>query len=187
MDQTDDLEAYETYYAIRPNKSEIKRENAALEELGQELVNLPDERLNKLALSPDLLEAVKLARSIAKHHGAFKRQRKFIAKLLRDQDAASIRGQLEGQQQQSARETYQLHIIERWRDRLLNGDDRDLNALIAEHKDADRQKLRQLIRDAHKELQAVAPPRSARLLFKYLRELFHPEGADGNDGGEVES
>lgn len=187
MSQAEDFDAYEHHYAIRPNKSEIKRENAALEDLGQELINLPDERLHKLELPPAVQEAVKLARSIERHHSAFKRQRKFIAKLLRDLDTASIREQLEGHKQQSARETYQIHVTERWRDRLLNGSDHDLNALVAEHTDADRQKLRQLIRDARKEHQAEAPPRSARLLFKYLRELLVPETADENDGETLET
>ncbi len=172
-------------YAVRPNKSAIKRENAALEELGEELIALPKERLDKLDLSPALLEAVKLAQAIERHHGAFKRQRKFIAKLLRDEDAEAIRAQLERHTQQTAQDTRQLHLIERWRGRLLVGGDHELNALMAEHPDADRQKLRQLIRDARKEQQAEAPPRSARLLFKYLRELLAPEAA-GEDEGEEE-
>jgi len=186
MTQTDDLEEFEQHYAIRPNKSEIKRENAALEELGVELIALPKERLDKLALPTSLLEAVRLAQTIEKHHGAFKRQRKFIAKLLRDTDVEPIRGQLERHSQQTAQAARQLHVIERWRDRLLIGGDHDLNALMAEHPDADRQKLRQLTRDARKEQQNVTPPRSARLLFKYLRELIPAEQADEDEEGAEE-
>jgi len=182
MNQADNLEEFEHHYAIRPNKSEIKRENAALEDFGGELIALPKERLGKLAMPPALLEAVKLAQSIERHHGAFKRQRKFIAKLLRDIDVEPIRGQLDRHAQQTAHATRQLHTIERWRDRLLAGDDHDLNALMAEYPDADRQKLRQLIRDARKEQQAATPPRSPRLLFKYLRELMPTEEADEYGG-----
>lgn len=174
MTDDDHFEEHEFHYAVRPNKSEIKRENAALEALGEELIALPKERLNQMDLPLELLEAVRLAQGISQHHGAFKRQRKYLAKLLRDMDAESIRGQLERHTQQAAQATYQLHLIERWRDRLLNGGDQDLNALVAGHPDADRQKLRQLIRDARKEHQAEAAPRSARLLFKYLRELLTP-------------
>jgi ribosome-associated protein len=130
-----------------------------------------------------LLEALLLAQAIEKHHGAFKRQRKFIAKLLRDTDVAPIRAQLEQHAQVTAHVTRQVHVIERWRDRLLKGDDNDLNALMAEHPDADRQKLRQLIRDARKEHLAAQPPRSARLLFKYLRELMLVEEA-GDEADE---
>lgn len=182
----DEFAEFEIQYAIRPNKSEIKRENAALEALGEELIALPKDRLNKLDLLPELLEAVKLAQAIERHHGAFKRQRKFIAKLLRDVDVASIRAQLERHTQQTAHDTRQLHSIERWRNRLLAGGDHDINDLMAEHPDADRPKLRQLIRDARKEQQAEAPPRSARLLFKYLRGLLTPEAEDGDDGEAAE-
>jgi len=181
MNQVYDFDPDEQQYAIRPNKSEIKRENAALEDLGMELINCPDERLNKLDLDSALLEAVKLARSIERHHGAFKRQRKFIAKMLRDVDSASIRAQLEGHKQQNALETYQTHLVERWRKRLLSGSDQDINALVAEHTNADRQKLRQLVRDARKEFQAEVPPRSSRLLFKYLRELLTPDAEDEDE------
>ncbi|MFM8330232.1 MAG: ribosome biogenesis factor YjgA [Candidatus Methylumidiphilus sp.] len=190
MTATDDfIESDEQQYAIRPNKSAIKRENAALEELGVELIALPKERLDKLDLSPPLHEAVKLAQTIANHHGAFKRQRKFIAKLLRTVDAEAIREQLALHTRQTARATHQLHAIERWRDRLLTGDVHELNALVGEHPDADRPKLRQLIRDARQETQAEAPPRSARLLFKYLRGLMLPEAEedlDEHDEGDAD-
>lgn len=182
MTSLDDFEEFEPQYAVRPNKSLIKRENAALEDLGIELIALPKERLDKLELPPVTLEAILLAQSITAHHGAFKRQRKFIAKLLRDVDADALREKLAERTRQTARATHQLHIVERWRARLLKGEAQDLNALMAEHPDADRQKLRQLIRDARQEFQAEAAPRSARLLFKYLRELFNPETVDDEDG-----
>jgi ribosome-associated protein len=72
---------------------------------------------------------------------------------------------------------------------LLTGGDHDLNTLVAEHPDADRPKLRQLIRDARKEQQAEAPPRSARLLFKYLRELLETETepAEADETGDGEN
>ncbi len=187
MNQTDDdFDELEHQYSIRPNKSAIKRENAALEELGEELIALPKDQLNGLDLPVELFEAIKLAQSIANHHGASKRQRKFITKLLREMDVSPIREQLERHSNLSARAVHQLHHVERWRDRLLKGGDHDLNALMAEYPDAERQKLRQLIRDAHKEHETEASPHSARLLFKYLRELFS-DGSDGKfSGGDLE-
>ena len=173
----DDFDEEEQQYAVRPNKSEQKRESAALEALGEELIALPKERLVTLEMASELFEAIKLAQSIQGHHGAFKRQRKFIAKLMREMDVSSIREQLDRHSNLSARVVHQQHVVERWRDRLLKGDDHELNALMAEHTDADRPKLRQLIRDARKEHEAGANPRSARLLFKYLRELM----AEGED------
>jgi len=37
--------------------------------------------------------------------------------------------------------------------------------------EADRQQLRQLVRNANKESQQNKPPKASRLLFKYLKEL----------------
>jgi ribosome-associated protein len=182
----DDLEELEHPYAVRPNKSALKRENDALEALGEELIALPKERLSGLDMPPELFEAIKLAQSISSHHGAFKRQRKFIAKLLREMDVSPLREQLERHSNLSARAVHHVHVIERWRDRLLKGDDHDLNALMAEYPDAERQKLRQLIRDARKEHQAEAPPRSARSLFKYLRELLAEDAEEEIGGGDAE-
>ncbi len=188
MNSTDDnFEELEIEYAVRPNKSAIKRESAALEALGEELIALPKDRLNGLDLSDELLAAVKLAQSIASHHGASKRQRKFITKLLREMDVSPILEQLERHSNLSARAVHQLHLVERWRDRLLKGGDQELNTLMAEYPDAERQKLRQLIRDAHKEHENEASPRSARLLFKYLRDLLSDgtnEEFSSDDSGE---
>ncbi|MDD5037003.1 MAG: ribosome biogenesis factor YjgA [Methylococcaceae bacterium] len=173
---------FEFHYAVRPNKSEQKREAAALEDLAERLIDLPIDRLKALTLPQELREAVELARSIAGHHGAFKRQRKFIAKLMREMDVSPIHECLDRLDNRSSLAIHRLHVIERWRDRLLKGDDHDLNALMAEHPDADRQKLRQLIRDARKEHQNQTPPRSARLLFLYLRELISSEEDESVDG-----
>jgi len=156
----------------RPSKSSLKRESEALRDLGEALIALPRERLNEVPLPTELLEAVHVAQSISQHHGAYKRQRKYIGKLLREIDVAPIRDRLAGFDQQSAEAIHRQHAIERWRDRLLAGDDQDINALMSEYPNADRQKLRQLVRDARKEYENSAPPRSARLLFRYLRELM---------------
>ena len=65
-----------------------------------------------------------------------------------------------------------MHHIERWRDRLLEEGDTALELLLEEYPLADRQYLRQSIRNAKKEMQANKPPKTARGLFKYLRELL---------------
>jgi len=64
---------------------------------------------------------------------------------------------------------------ERWRDRLLEEGDHVLEELVTQHPDVDRQYLRQLMRNAGKEKLANKPPRSARLLFRYLRELMEED------------
>ena len=68
--------------------------------------------------------------------------------------------------------TVQHHRIERWRERLLNEGDVAFNELVATHPEADAKQVKQLIAKAHKEAAHKQPPRAARLLFKYLRELL---------------
>lgn len=165
----------------RPSKSSLKREAEALQSLGEQLVALPPERLDTLGLPVELLEAVRLAQSITMHHGAYKRQRKYIGKLLREVDADAIRTRLAESTRQTAAAIQREHAVERWRARLLAGDDRDIDALLAEFPHAERPKLRQWVRDARKEREAGSPPRSTRLLFRYLRELMAEMATTGVD------
>jgi ribosome-associated protein len=167
----------------RVSKSQLKRESAALQDLGEALIALSGETLNRFHLPPQLLEAVRMAQSITQH-GALKRQRKFIGKLLRGMDAEPIREELARLNRQSAHAVGEHHRIERWRDRLLGGDEGEIDDFLAAYPSADRQKLRQLIRDAHKERLAQAPPRAARQLFKYVRELVTATADDA--GGLAE-
>lgn len=167
----------------RPSKSQLKRESAALEDLGEELIALSRAKLNAFDLPGELLEAVHLAQAITSH-GAIRRQRKFIAKLLRDIDVEPIREKLARLNNQSAQAIGEQHLIERWRDRLLAGDDQQINDFLAAYPSADRQKLRQLVRDAGKERLAEAPPRSARLLFRYVRDFVMASSDAPADGQE---
>ncbi len=52
---------------------------------------------------------------------------------------------------------------------------RQLTEFLAKNPEADAQHIRQLIRNAKKELAIAKPPKSSRLLFCYLRELMENE------------
>lgn len=155
----------------RRNHAQMKRESAELVEVGRELIQLPREQLDKLALPDQIAEAVRLGRTIGAH-GALKRQIKYIGKLLRQIDAEPIRNALENMRSDSAEATRLQHRIEKWRDRLIAEGDDAINALIGEHPGADRQLLRKLARDAREEREQAKPPRSARQLFQELRQLL---------------
>ncbi|MCK7579330.1 MAG: DUF615 domain-containing protein [Chromatiales bacterium] len=123
----------------RASKSQLKRESAALQDLGEELIAIPRGRLSSFELPSQLLEAVLQAQSITQH-GALKRQRKFIGKLLRAMDAEPIRTHLARIRNQNAQAISEQHQIEQWRDRLLAGNDQEINEFIAAYPTADRQK-----------------------------------------------
>lgn len=160
----------EAFNVRGPSKSRRKRESSALQDLGEELTALPAEQLKRLELPQDLFEAVRLAQSITAH-GGLQRQRKFIGKLLRGLDPEPIRARLAGLRGASAEKVRLLHHCEEWRDRMLEEGDAPINEFVGEHPEAERGKLRQLVRDARREHEAERPPRSARLLFRYLREI----------------
>lgn len=51
-----------------------------------------------------------------------------------------------------------------------------MTAFLNEQPDADRQQLRQLLRNVQKENEASKPPKSSRLLYRYLKTLLNIEG-----------
>jgi ribosome-associated protein len=160
------------FLAERPNKSANKRECLEMEALGEELAALTNDRLLALELPEKLLGAIQEAQKLS-HGSALKRQRKFIGKLLRNtEDIEPIQARLAHYKQLSALSIHDQHRVEQWRDKLVAGDTSAVNELLENWPEADRQKIRQLVRDAKKEQALAAPPKSARLLFRYLRELM---------------
>jgi ribosome-associated protein len=75
---------------LKPSKSAKKREYLALQKLGEDLIGLNEPDLRKMELDEDLLEAVLEARRI-KSHGALRRQKQYIGKLMRHVDPEPIR------------------------------------------------------------------------------------------------
>ncbi|MFN5744846.1 MAG: ribosome biogenesis factor YjgA [Methylococcaceae bacterium] len=160
-----------------PSKSSLKRDSHAMQDLGEELMGLSSEKLRRLKLAPELLEAVLVGRSITAH-GGLKRQRKFIGKLLRHTEIEPIQVKLLELKGQGVSLVRIQHQCERWRDRLLSEGDAAVNAFVGEHPEAERQKLRQLIREALAERESAKPPRAARVMFKYLKEMLAPIADD---------
>lgn len=165
------------YYAVRPNKTQIKKDIAALLALGEQISTLPSAQITALGL-PEKLEA--LIREIAKmpRKAARKRQLKFIAQQLYKMESAvePIIEKVAKFTNQSGHAVREHHIVERWRERLLSEGHAALTELLNDYPHADRQQLRQLVRNALKEKETAKPPKSSRLLYRYLKALFEIEG-----------
>ncbi len=155
------------------SKSQVKRELHALKDLGADLVTLSTNELTRLSLPDHLFAAVKSAQTMKK--GALKRQLQFIGKLLRSEDADQIAYNLEAMRQPHKEDVARMHQLEAWRDALIDGDEQLLQEIITSHAQVDRQHLRQLIRQAGKEKLKQQSPKSARLLFQYLKSLTEGE------------
>ncbi|MDT8310070.1 MAG: ribosome biogenesis factor YjgA [Methylophaga sp.] len=151
------------------SKSQIKRDLDALKDLGRDLIALSPAELTKLDLDEQLLDAVVLAQGLQK--GALKRQTGFIGGLIAKRDHEAISKQLEILKQPHREDTLKLHQLEEWRDRLLAGEAEVMTQLHHQFAEFDGQHVRQLVRNAKREVQQNQPPKSARLLFKYLQQL----------------
>lgn len=155
---------------IYVSKSQLKRESHALQAMGEELVELPAAKLAKIPMPDALAEAVALARKI-KARGGRKRQLQYIGKVMRSIDAEPIAQALDALKNAAGKEAAKFHRLEQWRDRLVAEGDTALGELLNEFPTAERQHLRQLIRNAQREAANNKPPKAAREIFRYLRDL----------------
>jgi ribosome-associated protein len=162
-----------------PSKSQRKRESAALQDLGAELVALSKERLKKIDMPENLRDAILDAQRFTKHE-ARRRQMQFIGKLMRDVDATPLQQAIDEIKGVSDAANIRLQRLERLRLQLLENEN-VLGEIAQEHPGADLQRLRQLRRNALKEAEQKRPPRAFRELFRELREL---EGGDIVQGNE---
>ncbi len=159
------------YYAIRPNKTQIKKDIAALFKLGEEMSALSRAHLNSLGLPEKIHKAVVEVAGMPLN-SARKRLLKFIAGQLHKIDAEPFLEKMARIKTQSAHVVREHHILERWRDRLLNEGQDALTELMDEYPQADRQQLRHLMRNAQKETEQGVAPKSSRLIYQYLKVLF---------------
>ncbi len=153
------------------SKSQLKREMICLQDLGEELVELPTRLLQRFDLPENLLSAIEAARGITSR-GARKRQLQYIGRLMRAVDAEPIRKIMDDIKHRQVHAAQQLHLIERWRERLLNEGDGAVQALCEAYPETDRQRVRQWLRAAEQEQTANKPAAAARALFQYLRDLI---------------
>jgi ribosome-associated protein len=168
------------YYAVRPNKTQIKKDLAVLFALSEEMSELSAAQLKLLELPEKIHKAVEEVAGMP-HKGARKRLLKFITGQLHKINVEPVLEKLARMKTQSAHAVREHHIAERWRDKLIAGGHDALTELLDEQPQADRQQLRQLLRNAQKEAQANKPPKSSRLLYRYLKDLFKVEGEDEFD------
>ncbi|MCK4840697.1 MAG: DUF615 domain-containing protein [Methylococcales bacterium] len=160
------------YYAIRPNKSQIKRDIAEIAKLAEELTQLTEPQLTTMKMPGELEKSIIDAKKMPGTKPARKRQLKFITAKLRDIDLDKVFENLGRIKTKNAHGVREHHQAEEWRDRLIANAGNDiLTELLNQYPNADAQQLRQLQRNAQKEAKAEKPPKNARLLYKYLKEL----------------
>ncbi|AWQ21096.1 MULTISPECIES: ribosome biogenesis factor YjgA [Pantoea] len=169
LDDVPDNHEEEDEEIIWVSKSEIKRDAEELKRLGAELVDLGKNSLDKIPLDERLRTEIELAQRIKKE--GRRRQLQLIGKLLRSMDVEPIRIALDKLKNRHNQQVALFHKLEMLRDRLIDEGDEAMADVIALYPQADRQQLRSMIRNAQKEKAGNKPPKSARQIFQYLREL----------------
>ena len=162
------------------SKTDLKRESAERQDLGEAMLGLRADLTQRLLdqghVDDALLQALAETRRITNFEGR-RRQVQYVGKLMRkldEEDIEAIRTAITEQHQGSARETQALHLAEHWRERMVAGDEA-VSEWLSVHPDTDSQQLRALVRQVRKDGQPTATEVSQGLAPRHgraYRELF---------------
>jgi ribosome-associated protein len=155
----------------RPSKTQMKKASHDLQDLGEAVVALPEDRLAGLALDESLLDAIREFKRTRSFEGK-RRQMQYIGRLMRRTDPEPLREAVAAMQLGRAKDALALHEAERWRNDLIAGDEA-LTRWGAMNPHTDLQQLRSLVRAARKDAAAAPEQRSGkayRELFKFIRD-----------------
>jgi ribosome-associated protein len=151
----------------KPSKTARKKEQLALQDLGERLIGLSAEELAALPIDETLRNAVSAAASI-NSRGALRRQKQLIGKLMRHSDATEIQRALDAgnAEQRLARRVFA--DAESWRDRVIEGGGQAVADFRATVADVD-ETLDSLLR----ELRATRNERTAKHLRRKIFRVIH--------------
>jgi len=151
------------------SKSEIKREMHRLQDFGQKLVDMSKHQRGRLPLTDELKDAMILADKIHNKHEALRRHIRHIAKILVETDLEPINKAIEVMANKHQQESAKHVHLEATRDELIDGNNELIESLLVDNPGMERQKLRQLVRQAGKEKKAEKPAKYHKELFSYLK------------------
>jgi len=155
------------------SKTQVKKQMNDLQKIGERLVTLNKDQLKKIELKDSLLDAVILAQKITAH-GAQRRQKQFIGKIMRtlsEQEIQYILDYFDILDGKSKQQTQILHFIEEWREKLMVNDNA-LTEFIGEYPHTDVQTLHTLIRNARREKELEKPPKYFREIFAFIKQII---------------
>ena len=152
------------------SKSELKREAQRFQDLGKTLTELPNNKWKELPISENLYNAL-VENARLKQNEAKRRHLQYIGKVMRNEDCEAIQDALDLLDPSSEAYGRRIRQQELWRTRLVS-DPNGLNAFIEEHPTVDRQQLRNLVRNAQKEMSSEPPKpgTSYKKLFQLIKE-----------------
>jgi ribosome-associated protein len=153
------------------SRTTIKNEMTALQKMGETLVEMPQSQLDKISLPGELMEAIMVARQL-KSREAKRRQLQLVGKLMRHVEVAPIQAAIKNIAAIKKQVTAQFHQTEEWRERLIKDGDTAIELFLAQFQEADRQQLRQLVRQAQQNRKSGKNTGAEKSLFRYLNEYI---------------
>ncbi|WNC68118.1 ribosome biogenesis factor YjgA [Thalassotalea nanhaiensis] len=152
------------------SKTEIKNDMKDMQKLGEQICKLNHKQRAKLTLNEEIEAALIIADKIKGKHDAYHRNVQFIAKQLFESDYEAIQAQLDKLNNKHAQEHINNSKLEAVRDQLIAQGDIKIDEILTEYDGFERQRMRQLVRQAAKEVKQEKPGKSFKELFKYLKE-----------------
>lgn len=152
------------------SRTQLKKEDKVQQKLGESLVALTPDQLEGIDMPDVLHEAIQQARE-TRTHGARRRQLKYVGKLMREIDCEPIHKAIRNLQLGDLEKARAFQQIESWRDELKAGNFETIEEILSCSPNAERQRLTQLARNAHTNIQTDKAKKSSRLLFRYLKEI----------------
>lgn len=155
---------------IYVSRAELKRDSRDLQKLCLELADLNVKQRTQLPLNEEIDAALRLADKIKGKHDAYNRNIRFLARLVAEVDIDAIKLGLDKINNRHSQELHKFARLEALRDELIAQGNDKIEALLTEHSGFERQRMRQLVRQAAKEVSSEKPGKSFKELFKYLKE-----------------
>lgn len=154
------------------SKTQIKAQMLERQKLGESLVHLGQSSLAKVPMDAELLDAVMLARKIIRKKEGYRRQLQLIGKIMRHIDVTPIEQALLTIKSAQKKLNNAFHELEQLRDEILAEGDNKIESTLETYPHLERQKLRQLVRQANKQQATNKPPTASRELFQYLKQAI---------------
>ncbi|MEN9465957.1 MAG: hypothetical protein RL217_2138 [Pseudomonadota bacterium] len=157
------------------SKSEQKREAHRLHDLGKMLTEMPKSKWDELPISDTLRHALAENTRLTQHE-AKRRHLQFIGKVMRDEDLEALQAKLDLLDPSSEAFGRIIKQAEMWRTRLVEQD--SLNDFIEQYPTVDRQTLRNLVRNAQKEMSSEPPKPGSnyKKLFQLVKDTVGAAG-----------
>lgn len=152
------------------SKSQRKRDMQQLQELGRQLTLLNPDQFKSIPMSDSLLAALLDYQSFASRE-AQRRQLQYIGKLMKMTDCDAIRQALARHQQGSVFLTNLHHQVEDHRSALLQGDGAAITDFVNTFPHCNVQLLRQLVRQARKDIELQKNRGNSKKLYRFLRDV----------------